>query len=62
MKKKYLKESEVSEMTNRSVATLRNDRYFRRGIPFIKVGRSVRYDLEEIIAWMEAHKVRTMDH
>lgn len=61
VKRKYLTEVEVAEMIGRVVATLRNDRYHRRGLPFIKIGRSVRYDVEEILAFMAAHQVRTID-
>jgi len=39
IKKKFLNEAEVSEMTGRAVSTLRNDRYLRQGLPFIKWGR-----------------------
>jgi hypothetical protein len=61
--KRYLTEAEVAEMTGRAVSTLRNDRYYRRGIPYIKVGRSVRYNLEETIGFMESRKVLTTnDH
>jgi hypothetical protein len=55
----YLTEVEVAEMTRRALSTLRNDRFYRRGIPYIKVGRSVRYDLRDVIAFMEAGKIVT---
>jgi len=61
IKKKFLNEAEVSEMTGRAVSTLRNDRYLRQGLPFIKWGRSVRYDFEEVVAFLEAKKIRTCE-
>ena len=57
--KRYLKETEVAEITGRALSTLRNDRSCRRGIPYIKIGRSVRYNNQDVIGFMEAHKVQT---
>ena len=57
--KKYLNEKEVAQLTRRGLQTLRNDRFLRQGIPYLKIGRSVRYSLEDVIAFMESHKVRT---
>ncbi len=37
--------------------TLRNDRHNRRGIPYYKVGRSVRYSLTDVIGFMESRKI-----
>jgi predicted DNA-binding transcriptional regulator AlpA len=61
MPKNYLTEVQVSDLTGRKPATLRNDRHYKQGIPYIKAGRSVRYDYDEVIAWMEARRVRTTD-
>jgi hypothetical protein len=58
---KYLKEVVVSEMTGRALSTLRNERAKGIGIPYIKIGRSVRYDLADVIRYMDAHKIRTED-
>jgi len=56
---RYVDEREVSRITGRSLQTLRNDRFLRRGIPYCKIGRSVRYNSEEVLRFMEAHKVQT---
>lgn len=61
LKKKFLTEAEVSEITGRAVSTLRNDRHFRQGIPFIKWGRMVRYDFEEVVTFLEGKKIRTSE-
>ena len=53
----YLTEQEVAELTRLSVCSLRNDRCQRRRIPFIKIGKSVRYSKDDVIAFMEAHRV-----
>lgn len=57
----YLTEKKVSDITHRAVQTLRNDRFHRRGIPYVKFGRSVRYLLDDVIAYMEARKIQTSD-
>lgn len=54
-------EQEVAEITNRALSTLRNDRFMNRGIPYIKAGRNVRYNLEDVLNYMESRKVVTQD-
>lgn len=54
---KYVKEKSVSEITGRALSTLRNDRHLQRGIPYIKIGRSVRYALQDVIEFMETRKI-----
>ena len=58
-KKRYLNEHQVSEITGRALSTLRNERSKGKGIPYIKVGRSIRYDYSDVVKFMEAHKVMT---
>ena len=53
----YVDETKVSEITGRALPTLRNDRHHRRGIPYIKMGRSVKYSLSDVIAFMESRKI-----
>jgi len=52
MKAQYLTEKQVSEITGRAVQTLRNERFLGRGIPYVKVGRSIRYSLEDVVWFM----------
>ncbi len=56
---KYLNEIGVSEMTSIPVQTLRNKRFEGIGIPYIKFGRSIRYSLQDVIDFMESHRIRT---
>lgn len=56
---KYIDEKQVSEMIGRALQTLRNDRHHNCGIPYIKNGRSVRYNLQEVINYMESHRIET---
>ncbi len=54
---RYISENEVAEITGRAVGTLRNDRYYHRGLPYVKLGRSVKYKLEDVIAYMDERTV-----
>ncbi len=63
MEAKYLTEIQVAEITGRALSTLRNERFCRCGIPYIKIGRSVRYSLQDVVKFMESHKIDTSsDH
>ena len=59
VKVKYINEKEVSGMVGRGLQTLRNDRCKGVGLPYRKIGRSVRYNFQEVIDFMEAHKIET---
>ena len=54
---KFVNEFEVSGRTGMAVTTLRNHRWLGRGIPYIKFGRSVRYSLEAVDAFMQERTV-----
>ena len=56
--KKYLNEREVATITGRAVSTLRNERFMRKGLPYLKVGgRSIRYKTEDVIKFMEGRRI-----
>ena len=55
----YLNEKQVKDITGRALSSLRNDRNKRQGIPYVKVGRSVRYNQEDVISFMENCKINT---
>ena len=55
----YVNEYRVSEVITRAVQTLRNDRHKGRGIPYIKVGKSVRYAMSDVIKFMDSRKIQT---
>ncbi len=56
--KPFLNEAEVSAITGRALATLRNDRFLRRGIPYLKISeRSVRYRTPDVLNFMEARPI-----
>jgi hypothetical protein len=54
LEKPYLNEKEVHEITGRALSTLRNERFMRRGLPYLKIaGRSIRYRTGDVISFME---------
>ncbi len=57
--KMYLKEREVEVLSSIPTRTLQGDRYYKRGIPFIKKNRSIFYKLSDVIEFMENNKIRT---
>ena len=61
IQEKYLTEKQVAEITSRALSTMRNDRFLNRGIPYIKIGKSVRYSLQDVINYMESRKIITQD-
>ena len=60
-KVKYLNEKEVSNLTGLALPTLRNHRSKGCGLPYVKVGRAVRYSFQDIIEYFEGHKIKTND-
>jgi len=56
---RYIDEREVSRMTGRALPTLRNDRHKGQGIPYVKIFRSVRYNVDDVISFMEKRKIVT---
>ena len=58
-REQYLPETLVSEITGMSVATLRNHRWLGKGIPYIKIGRTVRYQESEVLEYLENLRVQT---
>ena len=58
MKKLFLNEREVSEITGRALSTLRNDRFNRRGIPYLRISkRSIRYRTSDVLNFMTARPI-----
>ena len=53
----WLTEVEVSLLTKLSLSTLRAHRFYRKGMPYSTVGRSVRYSLADVAAFMESRRV-----
>jgi len=55
--KDLLKPEEVAHLTGLSIETLAQWRSQRRGIPYLKIGRSVRYALADVQTYLEGCRV-----
>jgi predicted DNA-binding transcriptional regulator AlpA len=56
MADRYLKETEVAEITGLSVHFFRKKRLKGGGPRFVKLGRAVRYSENEFSAWLAEHR------
>ncbi len=45
-------EYDIARITRRSVASVRRDRLWKKGCPYIKIGASVRYRPSDVEAWL----------
>lgn len=52
-------EKDLSRWLNRSLGSIRRDRLVRRGVPYIRVGRLVRYRREDVLAYLTANIEQT---
>ncbi len=57
----YLNEFEVEQMTGIPVSKLRKDRSARTGIAYMPFPRCIRYSVEDVIAYMESHRINPED-
>ena len=46
-------EKEIARLTRRSLAAVRKDRYSGRGVPALRLGKSVRYRPSDLISYLE---------
>ena len=56
---KYLTEIKVSDITGISKSCLQQHRWLGKGIPYVKIGRTVRYQESEVLAYLDKLKVQT---
>jgi excisionase family DNA binding protein len=56
-----LNEKQVSEKLGVKIPCLRRWRHERRGLPFVRVGRLVRYRLEDLEAFVAANRQEIKD-
>jgi len=52
-----LREQESAKELGVAVQTLRNWRHLRKGPPYVKMGRAIRYRREDLVAFIERHMV-----
>ncbi len=53
----YLTARQVAEMTGISLDTLARWRSRRQRVPYLKIGRAVRYERAEVLAYLEQCRV-----
>jgi len=58
-KKVLLTEQELAESLRISVKTLQGQRWMKIGIPYLKIGRSVRYRQEDVDRYLDQSIVKT---
>ncbi len=54
---KFLTDKQVEELTGIKRQTLANHRCRGIGIPYAKVGHSIRYKLADVLTHMEGHRI-----
>ena len=52
-----LKESQVATYLNISIAWLQRQRWLGEGPPYLRINRSIRYDIAALAAWLDAHRI-----
>jgi hypothetical protein len=50
-------EHAAAKILSKSVQTLRNERHLRKGCPYLKMGRSVRYRVNDLLDFLEKHRI-----
>jgi excisionase family DNA binding protein len=56
-----LSADEVAQLTGLSIDTLAQWRSQRRGIPYLKIGRAIRYDLTDVQNYLRGCRVSVSD-
>ena len=60
--KRLFTEKEVSVITEIPVITPRSHRHLRRGLPFVRIGNLVRYDLVEVEQFLIDQTIKPQTH
>ena len=55
---RYATPEVTGKIVKKTRGTLANDRYLRRGLPYIKDRGRILYDVKDIEAYMESHKIK----
>jgi excisionase family DNA binding protein len=58
---RLLSAEQVAELTGLALDTLAQWRSQRRGIPYLKIGRAVRYDVSDVQAYLRGCRVSVSD-
>jgi excisionase family DNA binding protein len=54
---RLISEKEAARLLSLSVKTLQNDRMVRRGLPYHKIGRAVRYSLSDVEQYVSDRRI-----
>jgi hypothetical protein len=46
----------IAQVRDCSTATMERDRWAGGGIPFVKIGRAVKYRKSDVLAWLEQYQ------
>jgi|MGYP000098582061 hypothetical protein len=47
-------EKVLAEKLDVSISKLQRDRHLKRGLPFLRIGKLVKYDLDKVFEYLEA--------
>ena len=56
-REQFLSEAQVAMILNRAPSTLQKDRTNRRGVPYVRFGRTVRYMVGDLMDYIEENRV-----
>lgn len=62
LQRRFVSEVELEQVTGISRRTWQKHRLFHRGPCYYKIHGSIRYDLEEVVAWIKALAVGGSNH
>ena len=51
-------EKNLAEKLDISISKLQRDRHLKRGLPYLRIGKLIKYDLEEVLKVLEDSKFR----
>ena len=58
-RRRLVSEKVYCEISGFELGKVRNERWRKKGLPYYKIGRSVRYDEDEIYAYLQRCRVET---
>lgn len=56
-----INEKNLSKILGKSLQTLRNDRFLKKGVPYFKIGRSIRYSIDDVENYIEKSRINFDD-
>lgn len=61
LQRRFVSEVELEQVTGISRRTWQKNRLLNRGPRYYKIHGSIRYELDEVLAWIKAHAVTGSD-